>query len=71
MICGGAIGGLIAVENEVPSADFSSLALAEGAGAQEISDGDETGFFLTAGTAGAIAAGCAGLLTIAGPSDGK
>src|ERR1700735_368465 len=69
--CGAATGGFTAVENEAASAGFSVIALAGGAGAQEISDADGTGIFLMAGAAGSTAAGCAGLFAIAGPSDGK
>ena len=69
-ICGSATAGLMAGENDVASAGFSVTAGA-GAGAQEISDADAAGACLTMGTAGAGAAGCAGLFAVAGPSEGK
>ena len=73
--CGGAIGGFMAVENEATSTGFSGIGLAEGAGAQEISDAegmaDGKGVFLTAGTGVCTGADCAGLFATAGPSDGK
>src|ERR1700683_631098 len=69
-ICGSATAGLMAGENDVASAGFSVTAGA-GAGAQEISDADAAGACLAMGTAGAGAAGCAGLFAVAGPSEGK
>ena len=65
-----AVGGFIAVENELSSTGFGTTGSGAAAGAQEISEADVSGVFLIAGVALSAAPGCS-LFAGCGPSDGK